>query len=115
MPRAHATFCDLSNRADHGRFCVSRPVAREAVVVTEAGDRADLTVDLIVDREDPLAARLVRLIAEPPAIDERFVAVMTSGSARQVAAALLVAAEQAEELDRDLASGCRSNAAAATS
>ena len=48
------------------------------------------------------APRLVRVISEPPNIDGRFVAVMASGTARQLAAALLVAAGQAEELERDV-------------
>ena len=48
------------------------------------------------------APRMVRVISEPPNIDGRFVAILVSGSARQLAAALLVAAGQTEELERDL-------------
>ncbi|MDQ2837061.1 MAG: hypothetical protein M3Y89_06520 [Actinomycetota bacterium] len=40
--------------------------------------------------------------SEPPNIEHRFVAIMPSGAARQLAAALLVAAGQAEELERDV-------------
>lgn len=102
MPRPHATFCDLPPGRDHGQFCVSRPVAREAVAMNEAGRPVDLTVDLAVRRARRGGHRLVRVIAEPPTIAARSVALLPSGTARQLAAALIVAADQADELDRDV-------------
>ena len=103
MPRPHAPFCDLNpDRIGHGLYCVSRPIARQAVAVTEQGKSVDITVDLAALWSNLGAAHLVRLIHEPPNIDGRFVAVMASGTARQLAAALLVAAGQAEELERDV-------------
>jgi hypothetical protein len=62
----------------------------------------DITVDLAAKWSDLTDPSLVRLINEPPDIAERSVTLMPSGTARQLAAALLVAARQAEELDRDL-------------
>jgi hypothetical protein len=102
MPRPHATFCDLPPGRDHGPFCVSRPIAREAVAINEAGKPVDLTVDLAVRRARRGGHRLVRVISEPPSIAARFVALLPSGTARQLAAALIVAADQADELDRDV-------------
>jgi hypothetical protein len=102
MPRPHATFCDLPPGLDHGPFCVSRPVAREAVAINEAGKSIDLTVDLAVRRAGRDSNRLVRVIGEPPTVAARFVALLPSGTARQLAAALIVAADQADELDRDV-------------
>jgi hypothetical protein len=62
----------------------------------------DITVDLAAlwSRRD--MPHLIRVISEPPNIDGRFVAVMASGTARQLAAALLVAAGQAEELKQNV-------------
>lgn len=102
MPRPHATFCDLPPGRDHGPFCVSRPVAREAVAINEAGKAVDLTVDLAVRRSDRDGHRLVRVITEPPTITARSVTLLPSGTARQLAAALIVAADQADELDRNV-------------
>lgn len=45
---------------------------------------------------------MVRAVLEPPSIMGRFVALMAPGTARTIAAALLVAAAQAEELERDV-------------
>ncbi|MEO6501187.1 MAG: hypothetical protein ABIQ09_04670 [Jatrophihabitantaceae bacterium] len=58
----------------------------------------EVTVDLAVRRADVQGARWVRLISEPQDIMARFVSLMPSGVARQLAAALVAAAEQAEEL-----------------
>jgi len=103
MPRQHAPFCDLNpDRIGHGVYCVSRPIARQAVAASEVGKTVDITVDLAARWSDLDAARLVRVISEPPNIDGRSVAVMTSGTARQLAAALIVAAGQVEELDRNV-------------
>jgi len=103
MPRQHAPFCDLNpDRHGHGLYCVSRPIAREAVASTEQGRPVDITVDLAALWSRLDAPRLVRVVSEPPNIDGRFVAVMASGTARQLAAALLVAAGQAEQLERDV-------------
>jgi hypothetical protein len=103
MPRAHAPFCDLNpDRIGHGLYCISRPIARQAVASDERGKTVDITVDLAALWSRLDAPRLVRVISEPPNIDGRFVAVMASGTARQLAAALLVAAGQAEELERDV-------------
>jgi len=103
MPRAHAPFCDLKpGRIGHGPYCVSRPIARQAVAETEQGKTVDVTIDLAAPWSRPDAPRLVRVISEPPNIDGRFVAIMASGTARQLAAALLAAAGQAEELERDV-------------
>jgi hypothetical protein len=104
MPRPHATFCDLPPGRDHGQFCVSRPVAREAIAINEAGRPVDLTVDLAVRRSDRDGHRLVRIIAEPPTVTARSVTLLPAGTARQLAAALIVAADQADELDRDVSS-----------
>ncbi len=103
MSRRHAPFCDLNpNRHGHGPLCVSRPIARQAVATSEHGKTVDITVDLAAKRSDLDAPYLVRLINEPPNIHNRFVALMHSGTARQLAAALLLAAGQAEELERDV-------------
>ena len=102
MPRPHATFCDLPSGRDHGQFCVSRPVAREAVAINEAGKPVDLTIDLAVRRSDRDGHRLVRIIAEPPTVTARSVTLAPAGTARQLAAALIVAADQADELDHDV-------------
>jgi hypothetical protein len=103
MPRQHAPFCDLpTDRHGHGLFCVSRPVARQAVASNEQGKPVDITVDLAVSWSNLTAPRLVRVVSEPPNIDGRLVALLASGTARQLAAALLLAAGQAEEFDRDV-------------
>jgi hypothetical protein len=102
MPRPHATFCDLPPGRDHGQFCVSRPVARETVAINEAGKPVDLTIDLAVRRSDRDGHRLVRIIAEPPVVTARSVTLLPAGTARQLAAALIVAADQADELDWDV-------------
>lgn len=103
MPHLHAPFCDLPpDQRGHGQFCISRPVARQVAATSEAGKTIDITIDLAVRRADPNHARLVRLIGEPPDIHSRFVSMMSPGSARQLAAALLNAAGQAEELERDV-------------
>lgn len=103
VSRRHAPFCDLDpNRRGHGPFCVSRPIARQAVATSEQDKTVDITVDLAARWSDLGAPHLVRVINEPPNIDSRFVALMHSGTARQLAAALLLAAGQAEELERDV-------------
>jgi len=103
VSRRHAPFCDLHpNRRGHGPLCVSRPIARQATATSEQGKTVDITVDLAAKWSDPDAPHLVRVINEPPNIDSRFVALMHSGTARQLAAALLLAAGQAEELERDV-------------
>jgi len=51
---------------------------------------------------DPDGQRLVRVVGGPLIADRQFIGIMTSGTARQLAAALLVAAGQAEELERDV-------------
>lgn len=103
MSRRHAPFCDLDpGGPGHGTFCISRPIAREAVGTSEHGKPVDITVDLAARWADIEAPHLVRLITEPPHIDDRSVALMPSGTARQLAAALVLAAGQAEELERDL-------------
>jgi diacylglycerol kinase family enzyme len=68
--------------------------------MNEAGRSVDLTVDLAVRRVD--GDRLVRVITEPPAVAARSVTLLPCGTARQLAAALIVAADQADELDRDV-------------
>lgn len=109
MPRLHAPFCDLHpDRRGHGIYCVSRPIARQAVAANEQGKTVDITVDLAARWADLSAPRLVRVISEPPNIDGRFVALLASGTARQLAAALLVAAGQAEKLERDVCQAKRS-------
>jgi rhodanese-related sulfurtransferase len=103
MPRPHAPFCDLNpDRIGHGQYCISRPVARQAVGTSEQGKTVDITVDLAALWSNLGASRVVRVISEPPHIDGRFVVILASGTARQLAAALLVAAGQAEELERDV-------------
>ena len=83
-------------------MCVSRPIARQAVGTSENDESVDVTVDLAARWADLAAPQLVRLITEPPHIDKRSVTLMASGAARQLAAALVVAAGQAEELDEDV-------------
>ncbi len=103
MPHLHAPFCDLPpGRRGHGPYCVSRPVARQVIATSEAGKTTDITIDLAVRRSEFDGPRMVRLIGEPPDINNRFVAMMSPGSARQLATALLNAAGQAEELDQDV-------------
>lgn len=103
MPRQHAPFCDLNpDRIGHGLYCVSRAIARQAVAASEQGKTVDITVDLAALWSNLDAPHLVRVISEPPNIDGRSVAIMASGTARQLATALLVAAGQAEELERDV-------------
>jgi hypothetical protein len=103
VSRRHAPFCDLDPAGGvHGLLCVSRPIAREAVATSENGEPVDVTVDLAAKWADVAAPHFVRLITEPPHIDNRSVTFMPSGAARQLAAALVVAAGQAEELDGDV-------------
>jgi len=103
MSRRHAPFCDLlRDRRGHGPLCVSRPIARQLTVASESGLNLDLTVDLAARWGDLTGPRLVRAILEPPQVDERLVALLSSGSARQFAAALVTAAGQAEELDANV-------------
>lgn len=70
--------------------------------MNEAGRPVDLTVDLAVRRADRDGHQLVRVIAEPQTITARSVTLLPSGTARQLAAALIVAADQADELDHDV-------------
>jgi hypothetical protein len=104
VSRRHAPFCDLDphRRRGHGPFCVSRPIARQATAASEQNKTVDITVDLAAKWSDLAAPHLVRVINEPPNINGRFVALMHSGTARQLAAALLLAAGQAEQLERDV-------------
>ena len=104
MSREHHVFCDLPrDQRGHGQFCVSRPVAREATATGESGMAVDVTIDLAARWSNLTSPRMVRAILEPPNVQGRFVALMTPGTARTVAAALLAAAAQAEELERDVA------------
>ena len=64
--------------------------------------RLAVTVDLAARWTDPDGLRLVRVVGGSPTADRPFIAIMASGVARQLAAALLVAAGQAEELERDV-------------
>jgi hypothetical protein len=59
-------------------------------------------VHLAARPADVHGSRLVRLISEPQDITARFVCLMPPGAARQLAAVLIVAAWQAEELDRNV-------------
>jgi hypothetical protein len=103
MARRHALFCSLDpDQRGHGLFCVSRPVARPVVSSSETGKAVDVSVALAARWTDPDGLRLVRVVGQPPNIDGQFVVLIASGSARQLAAALLVAAGQAEELERDV-------------
>jgi hypothetical protein len=97
MSRPHAPFCDIDpNRRGHGLYCTSRPVARSAVASDEPGKAVNVTVDLAVPWSHLAAPRLVRVVSG------QSIALMASGTARQLAAALLVAAGQAEEVIRDV-------------
>jgi hypothetical protein len=103
MPRRHALFCIIDpDQRGHGVFCVSRPIARQADASSEAGVAVPIVVDLAVRWADPNGQRLVRVVGSSPTSDRTFIGIMTSGAARQLAAALLVAAGQAEELERDV-------------
>jgi hypothetical protein len=102
MTRQHHVFCDIEpTERGHGQFCVSRPVAREATATGESGMNIDVTIDLVARWSELTGPRMVRAVLEPPSIMGRFVALMSPGTARTVAAALLAAAAQAEELERD--------------
>lgn len=104
MPRSHAPFCDLPRQpGNHGPFCVSRPVARQAVAASDSGVGVEVTVDLAVRWAELATAWLVRAVLEPPNVGDRLVVLMPPGTARQLAAALVTAAGQAEELDSDVA------------
>jgi hypothetical protein len=99
MTRQHHTFCDIEpTQRGHGQFCVSRPVAREAAAIGESGMNIDVTVDLVARWADLTSPRMVRAVLEPPNVQGRFVALMPPGTARTLAAVLLAAAAQAEEL-----------------
>jgi hypothetical protein len=103
MTRQHHAFCDIEpTQRGHGQFCVSRPIAREAAAVGESGINVDVTIDLAARWANLSGPRMVRAVLEPPNIQGRFVALMPPGVARTVAAALLAAAAQAEELERDV-------------
>lgn len=97
MSRPHAPFCDIDpNRRGHGLYCASRPVARPAVASDEPGKAVNITAALAVPWSNVGAPRLVRVVSGSS------VTLMASGTARQLAAALLVAASQAEEVSRDV-------------
>jgi hypothetical protein len=97
MPRQHAPFCAIDTaQRGHGLYCASRPVARPAIANSEPGKDVNITVDLAVPWANLAAQRLVRMVSG------QSVVLMASGTARQLAAALLVAASQAEELVRDV-------------
>lgn len=97
MPRQHAPFCAIdTTQRGHGVYCASRPVARPAMANSEPGKDVGVTVDLAVPWSNLTAPRLVRMVSG------QSVVLMASGTARQLAAALLVAANQAEELLRDV-------------
>lgn len=103
MTRRHAPWCALDpGQRGHGLYCVSRPIARAAIASSEPGQPVAVTVDLAVPWSKLDAPRLVRMVSTPPNTDRESVSVMASGTARQLAAALLVAANQAEELLRDV-------------
>jgi len=103
MARRHALFCILHpDQRGHGLFCVSRPIARPVVASSETGKTVEVSVDLAARWTDPDGLRLVRVVNEPPNVDGQFVVLIASGSARHLAAALLIAAGQAEELERDV-------------
>lgn len=79
MSRRHALFCDLYlDRRGHGPFCISRAIAREVPATSEQGKTVEITVDLAAKWSDLGAPHLVRLINEPPNIDDRSVAIMPS-------------------------------------
>lgn len=104
MPRDHHVFCDLPpDQRGHGEFCISRPVAREVTASGESGMSFDITIDLAARRASMTSPRMVRAVLEPPSVMGRLVVLMPPGAARTLAAALLVAAGQAEELERDVA------------
>lgn len=95
--RLHAPFCAIDpDRRGHGLYCVSRPIARPAVASSEPGKTVKVTVELAAPWLNLTAPRLVRIASE------QSTTLMASGTARQLAAALLVAANQAEELLRDV-------------
>lgn len=95
--RAHAPFCAIDlDRRGHGLYCVSRSIARPAVASSEPGKTVNVTVEVAAVWSNLTAPRLVRVASE------QSVTLMASGTARQLAAALLVAANQAEELLRDV-------------
>lgn len=62
----------------------------------------DVTIDLAARWANLTGPRMVRAVLEPPNVQGRFVALMLPGTARTIAAALLAAAAQAEELERDV-------------
>ncbi|HJQ01138.1 MAG TPA: hypothetical protein VJ851_06035 [Jatrophihabitans sp.] len=97
MPRQHAPWCTIDPaQRGHGLFCVSRPVARAAVANDEPGKAVPITVDIAVSWSNLAAPLLVRMVSGTSVV------LMASGTARQLAAVLLVAAGQAEEVLRDV-------------
>ena len=94
----------------HGRWCVSRPVARE-VVGEHDGGPVEITVDLVSAFGSPGTEpgeprRYVRIAVDPDLAGDPVVR-LDPGAARTLAAALTVAAAQCEQLDLDLASAGR--------
>jgi hypothetical protein len=105
MDHTCADFCDLpaptASAPDdaHGPWCVSPPVGREVVAHAGAG-----AVEITVDRVQPWVERAgpacIRLVVDPlgNASAPDVAARLTTGSARQLAATLLHAADLADEL-----------------
>lgn len=97
MPRQHAPWCAIDpGQRGHGLYCTSRPVARAAIASDEPGKAIGVTVDLAVLWSNLAAPLLVRMVSGPSVV------LVASGTARQLAAVLLVAASQAEEVIRDV-------------
>jgi hypothetical protein len=97
MTRQHAPWCviDPAQRG-HGLYCTSRPVARPAIASDEPGKAVPIAVDIAVLWSNLAAPLVVRVVSGPSVV------LMASGTARQLAAVLLVAAGQAEEVLRDV-------------
>ena len=97
MPRQHAPWCAIDpGKRGYGLYCTSRPVARPAIASDEPGKAVGITLDIAVLWSNLAAPLLVRMVSG------QSVVLMASGTARQLAAVLLVAAAQAEEVLRDV-------------
>jgi hypothetical protein len=104
-----ADFCDLpaptSAAPDdaHGRWCVSPAVGREVIADGDVGS-VEISVDRVrdwIDRDEPTRVRLV--VESVAGTTFSSTARLTSGSARQLAAELIHAADLADEIATPIA------------
>ena len=105
MNNGCADFCDLPTPSSaapddaHGAWCVSRPVGREVGAQTETGP-LEITIDRVRLGGDCDGPSWIRLGADPAgnATSASVALRLTTGAARQLAAALIHAADLGDEL-----------------